>query len=150
MTRKPMGAHEVVQHDELLAEIEKQNGKRRRAKAAKQQTPEWFRNPTLNHTDTVNAVDYPLLLATPLETIAALLLHDDAEVESTYGDTTSARLKTLQSGPVFRVAVMALRLEHADAAAVAEHRRLSATIEQLKEQRDAIGEKIPREVRRGW
>lgn len=85
--------------------------------------------------------DYPLLLATPLETIAALLLYDDTEVETSYGESTTVRLKTIQSSAVFRVAVLALRLAHADAELVAEHRRIGEAIAKLKEQREAVGEK---------
>ncbi len=150
MTRAPLESHVSERAlDEMTKEVARQR-KKREPKPKAPELPAWFTAQTLQHADAVNADEHPTLRATPLDTILAMLLDDETEVESSYGERTAIRIKTIASGPVFRVAVLALRLEHADAAAVAEHRRLSATIEQLKEQRDALGEKLPREVRRGW
>lgn len=135
---------------EMLATAVARNKRQRAPKPPQPELPAWFQNPMLKHTDTIEVGAYPLLLATPLETIAALLLADDTEIETPFTGEQRVQIKTIPHPKVFRIAVLALRLERADVAAIAEHRRLQAEIDQLKTKLEEVGEKLPREVRRGW
>ncbi len=87
---------------------------------------------------------------TPLATIEAILCAPETIFDAGYGDRDNLRMQKLPSGYLLRMAILALRLERADAAKVAEHSRLTKVIEQLKAERERLGEDLPAEARRNW
>lgn len=110
----------------------------------KTELPMWWTKPT----PAVGVSRY--ILATPLETITALLCGPDVDLGYVFtGDQDNGQItiKGLDTAHVMRDAIFALRLEHADASKLEAFVKLNHEIEALVEKRNALAKRLPKELR---